>query len=137
MIKIIIDGAPVAQGRPRAVRVGQGVRMYDPAKSRDYKKYVRLTARSQVPNKPLESPVSVLIKVYREIPKSFSKKRRNQCEEGLLRPVTRPDADNYAKSIIDGLNGVIFKDDSQIVDLTVSKFYSKNPRVEVEIKEVI
>ncbi len=33
----------------------------------------------------------------------------------------RGDIDNYAKSILDGLNGVAFKDDSQVRSLEVTK----------------
>lgn len=136
MIKFIIDGNPVAQGRPRATIIRGRVHVYDPETSRDYKTYVRLSARQYAPDNPLESPLDVRLDIYRQIPKSFSKKRKNECELGEVRPTTRPDVDNYIKSILDGLNGLIFKDDSQIVDLTVSKYYSKSPRVEVQIKEI-
>jgi Holliday junction resolvase RusA-like endonuclease len=47
----------------------------------------------------------------------------------------RPDIDNYAKAILDALNGVMWADDGQIVQLTASKSYGE-PRVEIEIQEV-
>nr|WP_286673097.1 RusA family crossover junction endodeoxyribonuclease [Bacillus subtilis] len=65
-----------------------------------------------------------------------TQKRRKRAENGLLRPTTKPDVDNYVKGVKDALNHLIYKDDSQVVDLKVSKFYSEEPRVEVMIKEV-
>lgn len=48
-------------------------------------------------------------------------------EKGELRPTTKPDVDNYVKGVKDGLNKVIWQDDSQVVNLTVRKFYSMHP----------
>lgn len=69
-------------------------------------------------------------------PKSFSKKKTEMAERGEIVPVTKPDADNYLKAIKDALNGVIWRDDSQIVDVQVSKRYSVRPRIEIEVHEV-
>jgi Holliday junction resolvase RusA-like endonuclease len=110
--------------------------MYDPKESKDYKKYVSLIARQHAPKKPIEDPVSVSLKIYRQIPESTTKKDRALFLAGIKRPVVKPDNSNYAKGIEDALNGIIYKDDSQIVDLTISKFYSDNPRVEISIKEI-
>ena len=135
-IKFTVWGEPVAQGRPRASTVNGYVRMYDPKKSREFKQYVRLVASQHRPQELLTGPLKMKVKVFRPTLKSFSKKKKKQAEEGLLRPTTKPDVDNYIKSVFDGLNKVIWKDDSQVVDLQVSKFYSENPRIEVEIKEL-
>ncbi len=53
--------------------------------------------------------------------------------DGHIRPTKTPDADNIAKSVLDALNKVAYKDDSCVVDLIVEKWYSENPRVEVYI----
>lgn len=87
--------------------------------------------------KPLDGPISALIKIYRQIPKSTSKKDRQAISQGTKRPLTKPDATNYAKGIEDALNGIIYKDDSQIVDLQIQKYYSDNPRVELTFKELV
>lgn len=134
MIEFTIPGTPVAQGRPRAVRHGRGVRMYDPKKSKDYKKYVALIARQHAPKEPTEAALGVQMKIYRQIPKSTSKKKRALYNQGIERPVVKPDVDNYTKAILDACNGIIYKDDSQILDLQASKYYSDNPRVEISIK---
>src|SRR5690625_2830996 len=134
MISFTIPGKPVAQGRPRAARRGNKIMMYDPKPSKDYKEYVAKIAKEYAPEEPTEAALGVQMKIYREIPKSTTKKDRKLINEGLKRPVVRPDTDNYTKAILDALNGIIYKDDSQIVDLKASKYYSDDPRVEIKIE---
>ena len=136
MIQFTIMTEPVAQGRPRASTVHGKVRMYDPKKSRDFKRYVSAIAAKLAPASLLEGPLQLEVKVYKPSLKSFSKKKALAAEEGLLRPTTKPDVDNYVKGVKDALNKVIWHDDSQVVDLKVSKWYSEKPRVEVTVKEL-
>ncbi len=68
--------------------------------------------------------------------KSFSKKKASEADNGELRPITKPDDDNYVKGVKNALKSVIWKDDSQVVDQHVSKYFSQNPRVEVTIQEI-
>lgn len=136
-IQFAVFGEPVAQGRPRAGKDWNGnTVLYDPAKSRHFKEYVKVAASQHRPDKLLEGPLHVTIKVYKPMLKKFSKKRLAAAEAGMYRPVTKPDVDNYVKGIKDALNKVIWVDDSQVVDLTVSKFYSETPRFEVLIQEL-
>ncbi|WP_144514922.1 RusA family crossover junction endodeoxyribonuclease [Bacillus pumilus] len=132
-IAFTIYAEPVAQGRPRATTVHGMTRMYDPKKSRDFKSYVKLAASDYRPEQLLTCPLELRVKVYKSLLKSFSKKKAAEAERGELRPAKKPDVDNYIKGIKDGLNKVIWQDDSQIVDLHVSKFYSSTPRIEVEV----
>lgn len=81
-------------------------------------------------------PLLLEIKAYFKIPTSASKKRKALMEDGKIRPTKKPDIDNVFKAIADSLNGIAYKDDSQIISGTVSKFYSEQPRVEVTIKEI-
>lgn len=136
MIRFTVYGEPIAQGRPKATTIGGHVRMYDPKKSSDYKDYVRLVASEKAPISLLEGALGMVVKIYRPIPKSFSKKKSEQAEQGILRPITKPDADNYLKGIKDALKNVIWKDDSQVVDVHVGKWYSGRPRVEVKVFEI-
>ncbi|WP_309087269.1 RusA family crossover junction endodeoxyribonuclease [Domibacillus sp.] len=137
MIQFTVYGEPVAQGRPRAGKDWSGnTVLYDPAKSRNFKEYVKIVAAQHRPAKLLEGPLQVKVKVYKPMLKRFSKKKLAEAEAGILRPVTKPDVDNYVKGIKDALNKVIWNDDSQVVDLTVSKFYSESPRIEVLVEEI-
>jgi len=134
-IKFTVYAEPVAQGRPKFTIRGGLPRAYDPEKSANYKQIVRAEALKVRPDKPLTGPISLVVLVYRSIPKSFSKKRTVQACEGFIRPITRPDIDNIVKGVKDSLKGVIWKDDSQVITLTAKKYYSDVPRIEVTIGE--
>ena len=84
----------------------------------------------------LDAPLEVHIIAYYEIPKSISKKKKQEMLEDKIRPTIKPDTDNIAKSILDSLNGIAYKDDKQIVSLKVDKYYAEVPSVSVGIKEV-
>lgn len=134
MIEFTVYGEPVAQGRPRASTRNGFVRMYDPKNSKDFKQYVKLVASEYKPDQLLSGPLQLDVKVFKPALKSFSKKKKLEAEQGLLRPISKPDVDNYVKGIKDALNKVIWNDDSQIVDLHVSKYYSETPRIEVAVQ---
>src|SRR5690606_4568443 len=135
-IEFTVYGEPVAQGRPRATTINGRVKMYDPKKSSEYKNYIRLVAAQYAPKELLDGPLQLTVRVYRPTLKSFSKKKKKLAEEGKIRPTTKPDTDNYIKGIKDALKNVIWKDDSQVVDLQVSKYYSEKPRIEVKIEQI-
>ncbi|MDQ0158997.1 RusA family crossover junction endodeoxyribonuclease [Alkalibacillus salilacus] len=135
MIAFTIHGQPVAQGRARATTFKGQARMYDPAKSKHYKHYVQLSAAQHKPSNLLKGPIDLTVRVYRPIPKSMPKYKRKLIDDGQLRPTTKPDVDNYLKAIKDALNGIIWHDDSQVVNVHIEKYYDDQPRVEVEIRE--
>lgn len=136
MIQFTVYGEPVAQGRARAAMIAGHIRMYDPKKSSSYKDYVRLVASEHAPAKLFDGALELQVKIFRPMPKAFSNKKKALAEQGGLRPTTKPDSDNYLKAIKDALKNVIWKDDSQVVDVTVGKWYSERPRVEVSIMEL-
>ena len=66
------------------------------------------------------------------IAKSWPQKKQFAAECNALRPIGKPDLDNYAK-ILDALNLIVWNDDSQVVDLTVFKYYDHAPRLEITV----
>lgn len=126
---------PVEQARPRATRFGNGVRLYDPKKVAKYKRNLGYLAKIQFGHKPISKPINIEIKFYRELQKSISKKERVKRLSHAHRPIVKPDLDNYIKSTLDALNGIIWADDNLIVDLTAHKYYSDKPRIELEVEE--
>jgi hypothetical protein len=50
-------------------------------------------------------------------------------------PCKKPDIDNIAKTYLDAMNGVIFVDDTQVVELHVKKVYAEKPGVDVMVME--
>jgi Holliday junction resolvase RusA-like endonuclease len=81
----------------------------------------------------VDAQVSASIDAYYQIPKSTPKARREGMISGLIRPTKKPDIDNVAKAICDSINGVAYRDDSQIVCIIAEKRYAETPRVRVTI----
>ena len=123
-IEFTINGECVPKARPRFSKFGH---VYTTPKTRAYENIVKSTA---IDNRVPCITTALRIEL-KSIPKSFSKKKRELANEGKIYPVVKPDIDNYVKSVLDGLNGVLFMDDKQIVDFRAVKRYSDNPRVEV------
>jgi len=130
-LKFIYDGEPKPAPRPRITNVGGYGRFYDPG-SKDkakIKKYVKelLPEGYDV----IDAEIYIDIKTFKPLIKSFSKKEVFLAEARILRPDKRPDVDNYAKTVLDALNGTIWTDDSRIVAMNIEKYYSIYPRIEV------
>ena len=136
MIKLTFDFPPVAQARPRATRFGRGIRLYDLEQVHVYKAQLAESARFMYHGEPLTGPLVVTIKFYRAIQQSETKKRHRLKAQGNIRPTKKPDLDNYIKSTLDGLNGVLWVDDNEIVELHTGKYYSDRPRIEIEVEEL-
>ena len=132
-MKLVFEIEPVEQARPRATRMGRGIRLYDPKKVSVYKKQLAMMCKFQYKQEPLTGPLKVELNFFRHVQSSLSKKERALRLSGSHRPVVKPDTDNYIKSTLDGLNGLLWEDDNQIVDLIAHKYYSDNPRVEIEV----
>jgi Holliday junction resolvase RusA-like endonuclease len=125
MIQFVLHLEPVAKGRPRFNCLTRSA--YTPSKTRSYEKDLKLFSRRYVPAEPLRGPIEVEIKFF--IPKPRSVKTHY--------PTKRPDLDNYAKAVLDSMNEIFYKDDSQIVDLRISKRYCsvERPNICITIKE--
>lgn len=130
-----ILGEPMGKQRPRFSRFGKYVHTYTPNKTVNYETIVKLEYK-KVSNQYLTGMVSIDIKAYFGIPKSASIKKRAEMLQNKIRPTKKPDTDNICKIVCDALNGVAYKDDSQIVETKVNKYYDTTPRVVVEIKEI-
>lgn len=76
---------------------------------------VEATIASLYEGEMLEGPVCVSVTVYGKLPSATPKKFDS------LPNVRKPDIDNIAKSVLDGLNGVAYEDDRQVVQLFVTK----------------
>ena len=81
-------------------------------------------------------PLEVEITACFPIPKSATKKDRERIKLMEYYPTKKPDADNIAKVVCDALNGLAYKDDAQVIDLTVHKRFG-DPKVIVKIWEMV
>jgi Holliday junction resolvase RusA-like endonuclease len=138
-IKFEVLGVPVGKGRPRFSTQGGFVRAITPEKTANYETLVRLSYQQKYAGCMFDKdkPLRAIIRAFFPIPKSASKKKREQMEAGKIRHTKKCDADNIAKACLDALNGIAFYDDSQVCELSISKFYGNTPKVEIIIDEVI
>lgn len=129
----VIKGEPKGKGRPRFTKTG---RVYTPSETSRYEELVRLSYLNMAKGYKFTSPVRVTIKAFCKPPKGKSKKVVEDMLNGRILPTKKPDADNVAKIILDGLNKVAWDDDTQVVDMMVTKRYSEEPMVAVIIEAI-
>lgn len=135
-IYFIIHGEPKGKGRPRFVRAtGRAV---TPKDTVNYENLVRMEYEYQCNGKRFEDDAQIWMEVdaYYSIPKSVSKKKRAEMLSNRLRPTKKPDGSNVLKAIEDALNGIAYRDDAQIVETRISKYYGELPRVAVYIRKM-
>lgn len=135
ILTFTVPGEPVAKARARSFRTKSGgVGHFTPAKTRSYEAVVRSLAYEAMGDMPvIEGPVAMRLRAFFQAPKSLKRADKEAAEREALPVVKRPDVDNIAKSLADGMNGVVYRDDCQVYEVTVEKYYSPRPRVEVEI----
>ena len=141
MIALRIATVPIAQPRQRTtIRTTRDGKIftgnYTPANHpvRQFKADVR-AAVSRVLSAPLDGPVALRVVFVLPRPKRLIWKRR---EMPRLPHTARPDLDNLVKAIKDSLNGLAWRDDSQVVELSAGKCYASGnelPGVELAIEE--
>ena len=135
--KFCIHGDPQGKGRPRFSTVCGHVHTRTPDETVLYENLVKTEYRQQVGVKfPDDAMLDVRIFAYYPIPKSVSKRKRQAMLEKRIRPIKKPDWDNVGKVICDSLNGIAYRDDAQVVDSMVRKFYGEDPKVVVTIEEI-
>ncbi len=143
MVTIFIHGEPRGQGRPRSrIAKTRGgalfVSVYKDAASRAYEQALALAAKAVMKSQPpLKGALSIEIDAIFGVPSSWSMARRDEALVGVIRPTGRPDADNVLKAALDGLAGVVFRNDSQIVQATVRKLYGERPMLFIEVNHCV
>lgn len=125
-----------AIGKERPKYSNKNHRMYTPTRTSTFEEKVKSTflEKYSIQTEPIEKPLEAIIKVYFEAPKSLSKKKRISL---MYTPYDKkPDCDNLAKTILDALNGLAYKDDKQITYLLVEKLYGTENKIEVDLEEI-
>jgi len=127
-----VPGLPVAKGRPRMMRNGHA---YTPAKTRHWEAELKWLAKKASATM-LEGPLALHVDAVFQIPESWPKWRTVAAEQGEVVHTTKPDLDNLIKIVGDGLNGIAYRDDSQICDVSASKRYGPEPGVWITLELV-
>lgn len=141
-IEFTVPGEPKGKGRARSriakARDGrQFVTHYTPKETVEYENLVRMAAHEAMAGSaPTRFPVRVTILACCSVPASWSKKKQSKALAGEVFPTGKPDLDNIEKSILDGMNKIVFRDDAVVCSVTKSKRYSHAPRVEVSVREM-
>lgn len=136
-ISIVDYGKVQTNDRPRVTvnpRTGRG-RSFDTQRNRTNKGRIYAEAvmacESQhvsipIPSGSMGYTVSILVEVVP--PKSYTKKKLREIQEGMWRPVCKPDLDNVQKLWLDGLKGII-DDDKNVTSIYARRIYSDVERV--------
>jgi Holliday junction resolvase RusA-like endonuclease len=135
MVSFIVKGIPTAKARPRFTTINGKIRAYTPKKSINYEKLIRSVAEKYI-TKPIDGPVGLYIHFYLPRPKRLIWKTKQMP---AIYTDKRPDIDNLAKSVIDGLNNVAFLDDGQIAMLHIKKRYcegNNQSRTSIKIEQL-
>lgn len=133
MCKFVIHGKVVGKGRPHFVRK-TGVAL-TPQATRSYESIIRDNAyREMNGNEPWVTPVIAVVRAYYEIPKSWTKMKKEMATRQLIAPA-KPDVDNIVKIVLDACNRTVYQDDTQVVLCVAQKLWGEKARLEVEFVE--
>ena len=81
----------------------------------------------------LDGPLRVEAYFYRQRPKSHYRANGEVKANAPAYPTTKPDSGKLARPLFDALTGVLWRDDSQVVDDCTYKRYGEPARAEVAI----
>jgi len=135
MKKITVNHTPVSASRPRVTQYGT----FYLKKYNDYRKLLKKEFSSINFDCDKEKKyLKLTIKFYIPIPKSYTKKRREEIKEIKYLHNIKPDLDNLLKAILDGMNENYYKDDAEICILNSEKYYTEDliGRTEIVIEEI-
>lgn len=111
--------------RPRSTRTG---RVYTAPATQKFEASVKEAAQIKMHKQGIAAmfcPVTVHLRVYESIPQSWGDVYKDLAKAGLLYP-SRRDLDNQMKAIMDAINGVVFNDDRQVVQVFAVKSYGES-----------
>jgi len=114
-----------------------GFNHYTKKETRDFEKLVGTIAKTAMRGQPpIIGYLSVLIDITVKIPKSFTKKKRELALNYKLFP-TFCDVDNQIKALLDGMNNIVYVDDSYINSISASRAYGNEEKAIVTVKELV
>ena len=132
----LIPGKPQGKARPRFNTTTKAV--HTPLATRQYEQTIRYAYLSSTTSGERCHCGAVRVEIHAvfPVPKSWSKIKKSKAIAGEIMPETKPDADNISKAVLDALNGLAYKDDSQVIDLSVKKRYGEVGHVSVRIEDM-
>lgn len=133
-VTFFVPGKPRGKGRPRF----SGGRAYTDEQTRAYEERIAWNYRRIAGKFRFPDDVFLRVRVQQQmpVPQSANKARKAEMLEVGIFPSAKPDLDNVVKAVLDGLNGVAYKDDARVVGIHSVKIYSDNPGVLVEVSRM-
>lgn len=125
MLTITIPGEMRGKGRPRFSARGGFARAYTDSKTANAETWIKACAIEQAGIHPMDAPLELQMTISVEVPASWSKRRRADALSGAMMPTSKPDLDNCVKLVADALNGIVWRDDKQIVRMVLAKRYAE------------
>lgn len=130
-ITFTVPGIPVGKGRARAAVIAGRARLYTPAKTQHYEADVAKSAAVAMGGAdPFQGPVRLGLLITFPLPKA---KRATRNRPAAHWHTSKPDASNVLKAVEDAMNGIVYRDDSQIAEVSVSKVYDPAGRASVQV----
>ncbi|CAM4031502.1 RusA family crossover junction endodeoxyribonuclease [Ectopseudomonas alcaliphila] len=137
-VSFVVPGEPVGKGRPRVGKVGNHARLFTPKKTANYESLIAVVAQQAMAERELiAGPVLMELRIVLPVAASWSKKKAAAALAGEVMPTKKPDADNVLKAICDGINGIVFRDDVQVVNVSMSKRFGDTPGVSVRVVPLV
>jgi Holliday junction resolvase RusA-like endonuclease len=109
---------------------------YTPKATRDYENRVLDAFVMSENDLDYNGAFEAYITIKVPMPKGWSQRKKNEHMRSYPIDIRTPDLDNVAKSILDALNGLAYKDDKQVVSLSVSRVWGSEELVEVYLNNI-
>lgn len=125
-VSFIIDGEPVPWARARR----RGKQYFIDDKQKRAREDIAWKARMAWRIPPYDGPIFLEVVAHYSLPKKLKK-------HAPFFKISRPDADNLAKLIMDACKNIMWHDDAQVAEVLVSKRYTTgNPYTAVTIEAI-
>ena len=146
MIVFSVPGEIQGQGRPRTqvIKTKDGkafAHIYDDPRDAANKHLIQSYAHDAMLKagysglaNPTSAGIAVDMIAFIRIPKSMPKKNIQKALSGEIRPLRKPDLDNVAKAVLDAMNSVVFRDDKDVTQMTIRRYYGDKPKVSVRVR---
>ena len=139
LVRVELPGPPRGKGRPRFRIVTprfkpQFVQVYTPPETVEYERALAWKAKAAMRGRePFEGPLAVRMFAMMPIAPSWPQREKDAAVAGIKIPQGKPDIDNIAKAGLDALNGIVWRDDTQIARALIVKEYGESPGVIIEV----
>ncbi len=134
MLIFEIHSVPRPQAQTRFRKTPLGIRVYDPSKLT--KQQIQWQISPSAPKEPFRGSVAMDMTFFMPIPSHTSRVQRALMINGSVRPAKKPDFDNLAYIVTNAFKGIVYRDDGQVVDCAIHKYYSETPKTVVKVWEI-